>query len=333
MFRRFCLFMLNYQVIISYIIIKGEKSMDNNLTAILTLVGAITGASITYIVSRRESKLKYITEERQKWREEIREIAENIERSNQEDLRVELTKNIESSNQEDLRVELTKLKVRLNAYGMNKKKGYYLEDAHIFNIIDDINKCEGSYKNNKREQKILINYLSFLLKFDWERSKAEVNEDVYNLLSIILLFVGCLSCFFVFNENLRTEPIFSYFPIVKLCLFGLYYVILFIFKICKRKELKECQNINFDECKIMGSKDCKKKLTLLLVCLYPIVNIIFFILDIIFLVCLKPNSFAHSFMHVMSFFITISFLLRGYLVLKKLEREEEYNKELKSYIK
>ncbi|SDL42594.1 hypothetical protein SAMN05216520_10597 [Kandleria vitulina] len=313
--------------------------MDNNLTAILTFVGAIIGASITYIVSRRESKLKYITEERQKWREEIRKIAENIE-----------------SNQGNLSVELTKLKVRLNAYGMNKKKEYYLEDAHIFNIINDINKCERSYKNIKENKKILINYLSFLLKFDWERSKDEVNEDVYNLLSIILLFVGCLSYFFVFYKNIETNLEFSYVPIRKLvyilclfgklCLFGLYYVILFIFKLCKRKELKECQNIDFDECKIMDSKDnkksqeyddhlnerlkkfdCKKKkFTLLLVYLYPIVDIIFF-------VCLKPNKIAHIFMHVMSFFITISFLLRGYLVLKKLEREEEYNKELKSYIK
>lgn len=304
--------------------------MDNNLTAISTFLGAIIGASITYIVSRRESKLKYITEERQKWREEIREIAENIERGKQD----------------NLSVALTKLKVRLNAYGMNKKKEYYLEDAHIFNIIDDINKCEGSYKKIKENKKILINYLSFLLKFDWERSKAEVNEDVYNLLSIILLFVGCLSGFFVFNMNLGIELECSYVLIVKLCLFGLYYVILFIFKICKRNELKECQNIDFDECKIMDSNDykksqenddhlnerlkkfdCKKKkFALLLVCLYPIVDIIFF-------VCLKPNRFAYIFMHVMSFFVIISFLLRGYLVLKKLEREKEYNKELKSYIK
>lgn len=35
------------------------------------------------------------------------------------------------------------------------------------------------------KQKQLIEYLSLLLKFDWERSKKEAKGDIYNLTRII----------------------------------------------------------------------------------------------------------------------------------------------------
>lgn len=143
------------------------------IVAIFAAIGSCIAALFTYLNSRRESKLKYITEERQKWREEIREIAENIE-----------------MNTINIKRELTKLKVRINAYGLSNKN----DDAHIFNIIKEIEKYDKERNDEKilEKKEILIEYLSFLLKHDWERVKDEVNKDKFDLGSVVLFIIGLL---------------------------------------------------------------------------------------------------------------------------------------------
>ena len=53
--------------------------MDLQVILTSTVVAAVISTLTSVYNSRRTGNLKYITEERQKWREEIRKIAESIE--------------------------------------------------------------------------------------------------------------------------------------------------------------------------------------------------------------------------------------------------------------
>ena len=82
---------------------------------------------------------------------------------------------------------LVSLKTRINAYGIDQNN--LNADAHIWKLIDKINICREEEYANLKEQ--LINYLSLLLKYDWERSKSEVyGEPIKILVYTIYLFAG-----------------------------------------------------------------------------------------------------------------------------------------------
>ena len=131
-----------------------------------TVIAAFLSGSIALAVSRRQETLQYITAERKEWREKIREIAYKLNGATYGN-----TINI-----------LTELKVRINAFG-NEISFKYSDDAHIWELIKELEagKCDG--ENLNRKQKQLIEYLSLLLKFDWERSKKEVRENIYEIAS------------------------------------------------------------------------------------------------------------------------------------------------------
>ena len=144
-------------------------------TVIATLISSI----ITYTISTNSNKLNYITNERKLWREQIRKIATSIA----------------SSNHITIIPLLSELKLHINAYGMmQKKKGTdgssefnYLKDDHIWQLITTLEKKNyDSFNANKNK---LINYISLLLKYDWDRSKDEVKSS-YSLyfLQFLLIF-------------------------------------------------------------------------------------------------------------------------------------------------
>ena len=143
--------------------------MDANVILTSTVIAAAISLLANVYTSRRTANLKYITEERQKWREEIRKIAEDI---------VDCPR-------DEIKKHLTKLKVRINANGKLKKGSYY-EDSHIWKLIHDIensNICNECFEGKKE---ILINSLSLLLKYDWERQKREVLGTNIDRMRIIL---------------------------------------------------------------------------------------------------------------------------------------------------
>lgn len=154
--------------------------MDMNVILTSTVIAAVISLLANVYNSRRTGKLKYITEERQKWREDIREIAENITKCSQF----------------NIGVQLTRLKMRINANGVKtiiaqkegynqKRAGRYLNDVHIWKLIDELEnpKCIDKFEDNKKK---LFLYLSALLKYDWERAKQEVkgSELVYCIVDI-----------------------------------------------------------------------------------------------------------------------------------------------------
>lgn len=138
----------------------------------IILTSTVIATVISTVTVRKELNLKYITEERQKWREEIRKIAENIS----------------TASRREIRTHLAKLKVRINAYGKIDKKSYY-KDAHIWSLIRDLE--EMADKRARKRQFVakkddLIYFLSLMLKYDWERQKREVRGNRIQTVNFVL---------------------------------------------------------------------------------------------------------------------------------------------------
>jgi len=124
-----------------------------------TVIAGLVGAVITYMNNRKNHNLQYITGERKEWREEIRNISEEIVAS-------EII---------NIKHPLTRLKVRINAYGRHSNR-WWGEDSHIWEVIYRLEKPDNQIEF-ERDKSLLIEFLSLLLKQDWERSKREVAGD------------------------------------------------------------------------------------------------------------------------------------------------------------
>lgn len=120
----------------------------------VSAIASVIGTIISFIMFRKSTKLKYITKERKEWRCAIREIVEKLE----------------NCVYDDRNKILVLLKTRINAYGINSKNK--LADSHIWEIIHKVEQCKKEEFPILKEK--LIEYLSLLLKYDWERSKKEV---------------------------------------------------------------------------------------------------------------------------------------------------------------
>ena len=125
------------------------------------LLATLLSGIITYMMTRCQESLQYITAERKEWREKIREIAEGLN----------------GALYEDTKKALTKLKARINAYGSQGKRKKYEKDSHIWELIEEIEKGEPEKEKLQKMQSQMIRYISFLLKYDWERTKKEVKGN------------------------------------------------------------------------------------------------------------------------------------------------------------
>lgn len=138
----------------------------------IILSSAVVVAAIGLIKQNKINRLQYVTQERSKWRNEIKAIAEELV----------------DKNKDEIYKPLTKLKVQLNGYGANvgnrsKESLDVFKDEHIWQIIYKLEgDCDADeFKSLKND---LILYLSLLLKFDWERSKEEVKTNNMIVVSI-----------------------------------------------------------------------------------------------------------------------------------------------------
>ncbi|WP_297141937.1 hypothetical protein [uncultured Eubacterium sp.] len=129
------------------------------ITGILSFISAL-------MKSNKEGKLSRITDERKMWRDEIRQIAQEISIIDVNDLDNPKSKNRFSE-------LLTKLKVRINSRGFDKEN--ILQDSHIWKSIINLEEKDTC---TKLEIDKLIHYLSALLKYDWERSKMEISVNI-----------------------------------------------------------------------------------------------------------------------------------------------------------
>lgn len=143
--------------------------MVNDL--VLAVIGSsVIASSVTAIFTKINSdkslKLKYITEERRKWRDAIRD---SIVR-----LRKVYNSSYDIKNKKKIYSEIkTYILLRLNPNDKN--------DRQIIELLD-----EFIQTNNIEKLKKIEEAMAYLLKFDWERAKKESNTKSLTRYSILL---------------------------------------------------------------------------------------------------------------------------------------------------
>lgn len=143
-----------------------------------SLLAAVISSIVSYVITSKQASVQYITGERKEWREKIREIAEKLEGA---DYNTTLKL-------------ITQLKVRVNAYGKTEIKQFRY-DAHIWELIGQIENRKPEGSELRRKQRQLIDYLSIMLKSDWERSKAEAKGEEKFIIGWALIITSVI--FFV----------------------------------------------------------------------------------------------------------------------------------------
>lgn len=163
------------------------------ITSILSS-GVIVGI-FQFIQWNKNKKLENITAERKAWRDDLRKIVEDLYNSNDNN---------------EINFAITKLKVRINPKGMfmrnsnefnlDDKLDYFEHDAYLWETIELIENTPD-YKMKKTLVSNLIELISILIKYDWDRAKSEISFSsvskakiwYYLLLSIQIIGVFILN--------------------------------------------------------------------------------------------------------------------------------------------
>lgn len=177
-----------------------------------TIIAAVVTGIIELVKMNNSNKATYIISQREEWREKIRDIADDIYKADQK----------------NIGVSLTKLKTRINSYGTVKEKiysdkeranrEYYLKDGHIYEVIK---KLEDKKTNSdfKKQKSKLIDYLTLLLKFDWERAKIESSTNGITVISWILEIIAIVLLIIINLQNEIEKTIVSLCVSVAVLLF------------------------------------------------------------------------------------------------------------------
>lgn len=110
----------------------GVKNMNEINGAIITLIGILIGHFITKQINDKNNYLKYITEERCKWREDIRQITSRLYK-----------KDVNLKDEDYYRLLKAELEVRLNP---NDE-----EDRGIIDCFDELIGMLKTSKNSKSQ--------------------------------------------------------------------------------------------------------------------------------------------------------------------------------------
>lgn len=141
----------------------------------IILSSAVIVGFIDMIIHNKSNKLQYITAERSKWREELKQCALQLEECKSYDKKCKKI--------------FAKLKANLNSYGYcadgeypEDRKLNLMQDQHIWKAMYLIEQGIVEFYEGKKHMQ---EYLSLLLKFDWERSKEEADVDGSLIISIV----------------------------------------------------------------------------------------------------------------------------------------------------
>jgi hypothetical protein len=158
-------------------------------------IGAVLSAILMFINNSKRNQLDYITRERSEWRREIKSVI------------VDLLSGNNRCN------AISRLKTQLNPYGKyieESKYEFYMNDGHIWKLVDN-------FDYSSKNVKILTRYLEILLKYDWERSKREVNYSynsaLYKVFNIFITII-LLSLFLLMKGNWFDSKIMAIFGFV-----------------------------------------------------------------------------------------------------------------------
>ena len=194
-------------------------------------IAALVTAVFSFLQNKKNNSLSYITEERKIWRERIREIAAGIENSK-----------YRGKKKEDINQYLTKLEMNINPYGRTAHADY-MHDGNIWIAIENVQNSDGEeeFVKNKR---LLLNYISLMLKMDWERSKEEIKGINKTSSSIILSIIMYAYFSFYYFVILGLKNADGYIFGVMLLL--LLQMIVFMF-LTDAFQDKRCDKISIDE--------------------------------------------------------------------------------------
>lgn len=225
--------------------------MDINTILSSTVIVAVMSGFVSYIIARRQGNLQYITGERKEWRDKIREIAHIVD----------------GASYEKTLVILNELKLRINAFGNNAVQISYSSDAHIWELIKDLENKKPSKQELTMKQRQLIEYISLLLKYDWERSKREVKGNIYEIITktlYLVLSVYLIVCIYLSRDVINVE---NYGWIDIFSMIGCYILMITICNILCNFEMNEICKIILkgstktekDNCKIILKRKTHKK--------------------------------------------------------------------------
>lgn len=147
------------------------------LTVILSSTVFTTAITVlfNYLSKKRQDSIENITKERKEWRGELRKIAKAISKA---------------TDLEHLKTSLSDLIVRINAYCVAKNSLF--SDTYFWDIINDLYSEEAKSLSDEQidgYKIVLINHISCILKFDWERSKAEIKGSTQSRIVYFALFI------------------------------------------------------------------------------------------------------------------------------------------------
>lgn len=177
--------------------------MEKILTAIIgsTVLSAVITMLYNKFFNEKNHQAKYIIEERQKWRSEIRDKLVDICTTNELDT-VDKCR--------------TFIRLRLNPND--------IEDIKIIKCMDDIYECmrNGNEENYLFYQEQLKYLGSILLKHDWERAKRETEfkrMSLFKLVGIIIIFSFLSQKDYNFIhylvENTLFQALEKYYPVIE----------------------------------------------------------------------------------------------------------------------
>ena len=151
------------------------------------IVAALISGVFSLTISRRSERLKNVTAERSKWRDKVRQIAEDIQ----------------PEDEARLKTALNTLKLYINAYGIEDsiaavprfQAKYILMDTHIWILIYQMENAIREGGQIDSECELLRKYLSLLFKYDWERAKSEVNRSIAYIVGWIFMLCSMFATF------------------------------------------------------------------------------------------------------------------------------------------
>lgn len=188
--------------------------MNVYLSAILSsaVISAIVAGLVSIFQNYRNSSLEYVTRDRQNFRSNMRDIATKLS-------------NITDPKSPELNELLAEIKTRINPYGLaiksdEKNKDWVKEDGYMWNLIDKI-EADFNSETLSVDLDLLIKYISFQVKFDWEQVKKESRISQYTLFSVGFLIATILADIFI-DRNFFSIPNKIFIP-CSIFLIGLIY--------------------------------------------------------------------------------------------------------------
>ena len=152
------------------------------------LISAIIAGVVSYVTAKKHDTSSYVKDQKILWQSKIRHIAKDL---------------YLASYKKTLKL-LSELKTYINPIGHNDDfTNEYSYDAHIWELIDEMESTD--FSNSKKllhvKQNQLIEYLSLLLKYDWENSKVSFFYNINYFYGFLMLLASAIAYIVSFLSN------------------------------------------------------------------------------------------------------------------------------------